>query len=166
MTPGDLRRRLAQLMVLVSREDRHLRAVRDRLFDGATTIDAEWVRRLTADPTGVDRLESFGAKFGRMQDTVMDKLLPTLLRASGEVPGTAVDNLNRAARLGWLDDPDAWIAMRLLRDRLVHDYMIDPEEMAAALRSARAFTDTLHTTWSRMEAYAREHLGLRKGLDG
>jgi uncharacterized protein YutE (UPF0331/DUF86 family) len=32
-----------------------------------------------------------------------------------------------------VSDPDQWLAMRRLRNRLVHEYVDDPEELAAAL---------------------------------
>jgi len=55
---------------------------------------------LLADAPGIDRLGSFGAKFARMQDTVVDKLIPALLRAAGESVFAAIDNLGRMERLG------------------------------------------------------------------
>ena len=52
-----------------------------------------------------ERLEAFSARFGRLQDTVMDKVLPRLLLAAGENAGSAIDNLNHADRLGLVDRP-------------------------------------------------------------
>jgi len=40
-------------------------------------------------------VEAFVSRFGRLQDTIADKLLPTDLRAAGETPGLAVDTLDR-----------------------------------------------------------------------
>ena len=40
------------------------------------------------------------ARFGRLQDTVGDKFLPTLLSALAETPGAAIDNLDKAEKLG------------------------------------------------------------------
>ncbi len=153
-------RRLRQLLALVAREDEHLRAVRGRLFGNSTEeqIDGAWVGKILATPEGIDRVESFGAKFARMQDTVMDKLLPRFLIAVGENPGTAIDNLNRAERLNFVADADAWIAMRRLRNRLVHEYIDDPEQMAPALRRARTFTDELHGAYMALKAYSASRL--------
>jgi hypothetical protein len=44
---------------------------------------------------------------------VGDKLLPLLLRAIGEKTGAAIDNLDKAEHLGWLES-DAWVTMREL----------------------------------------------------
>jgi hypothetical protein len=38
-------------------------------------------------------------------------------RPSRRAHGTALDKLNLAQKLGLVSDPDAWLAMRLLRDR-------------------------------------------------
>jgi len=76
----------------------------------------------------------------------------------GEHPGAAIDNLNRAERLGLLDDVDQWLGARRLRNRLVHEYMEDPEDMAMALTEACTFTDTLHQTLDRISSYAQDRL--------
>jgi hypothetical protein len=155
--------RLRQVLELVAREDAHLRGVRERLFGDtpAEAVDGPWVQRTLATPAGIDRTESFGAKFARMQDTVMDKLLPLFLVAAGEQPGTAIDNLNRAERLGLVRNAEDWVAMRRLRNRLVHEYIDRPDDMAPALRRARAFTDELHETFEgiRQHPVSRDALG-------
>jgi hypothetical protein len=71
---------------------------------------------------------------------------PEYLRAVGERTGTAIDNLNRAEQLGLVRNADAWIAMRRLGNRLVHEYIDDAMSMVQALHEARAFVDDLHGT--------------------
>ena len=61
--------------------------------------------------------------------------------------GTALDNLNRAHALGLVQNPDAWLAMRLLRNRLVHEYVDDLSELNAALEQARALVQELHAAY-------------------
>ncbi len=151
------RARLQQLLALVAREEHHLLGVRARLFgqlppDG---VNETWLEATLATPDGIDRVESFGAKFGRMQDTLVDKLLPALLRASAEQPGTALDNLNRAERLGLIPSADDWPAMRLTRNRLVHEYFERPDAMLPALNRARDFVDTLCAAHQAIRAYAQ-----------
>lgn len=158
MTEDTARHRLAQLLQLVGREDSHLQGVRERLFRDTSEATPDWVRQVTGNPDGIDRLESFGAKFSRLQDTLVDKLLPALLQTAGEQPGAVIDNLNRAEALGWLNGVERWIAMRRIRNQFVHDYLIDPEEMAAALEQARRFTAELHGAYEAMQDYARGHL--------
>jgi hypothetical protein len=150
--------RLTRLLELVSREDQHLLAVRRRLLNDDCHITADRVTAILADDVGIDRLESFGAKFGRMQDTVIDKLVPTLLRVAGESTGAAIDNLSRLERIGLVESSDAWLEMRALRNRLVHEYMDRSDALAAALERACRFTDTMHDDFGRMLAYAEQRL--------
>lgn len=62
--------RLAKLISLVGREDHHLLAVRQRFIGDDCILDATRLTELLDDDLGIDRLESFSAKFARMQDTV------------------------------------------------------------------------------------------------
>lgn len=84
--------RLRRLLGLVAREDEHLLAVRQRLLGNDCVVSKARAEALLADATGIDRLESFGAKFARMQDTVVDKLIPVLLHAAGKNILAAIDN--------------------------------------------------------------------------
>lgn len=152
--------RLAELFRLVDREDRHLLAVRRRLLGDDCTVDAGRVERILGDDTGIDRLESFGAKFSRMQDTIVDKLLPALLRAAGERVAAAIDNLERLDRLGLIGAADEWLEMRGLRNRLVHEYIDRPGDLAPALDRACRFTDRMHADYGAMREYAITHLHL------
>ncbi len=155
--------RLGQLLRLVEKEDVHLQGVRQRLFGTTEILDEEWVGHLGVNPVDIDRLESFGAKFARMQDTIMDKLLPQLLKVAGENPGTAIDNLGRAERLNLVARADDWISMRELRNMLVHEYIESPAEMLVALQQARDFTDQLHGTFLAISKYAQSHLNVGNG---
>jgi len=78
-----------------------------------------------------------------------------VLERAGERPCAAIDNLNRAERLGLVIDADRWLAARRLRNHVVHEYMEDAEDMAAALTEALRFTDTLHQGCETIAAYAR-----------
>ncbi len=149
---------LAYLLRLVEKEDQHLLAVRDRFFPPEERISEKWLEDALSIPDGIDRLESFGAKFGRMQDNIVDKLLPRLLQAAGEIPGTAIDNLNQAERFDWIADANGWLGVRRLRNRLVHEYIDSPVEMLEALRQAREFVAELSNTRLAMAEYSRHHL--------
>ncbi|AOU98658.1 hypothetical protein BI364_12430 [Acidihalobacter yilgarnensis] len=150
--------RLSRLLALVAREDEHLLAVRQRLLDDDCVVSVARAEALLADTSGIDRLESFGAKFARMQDTVVDKLIPTLLRVAGEGVLAAIDNLGRMERLGLVESADDWIEMRRLRNRLVHEYIEHPADLAQALGRACRFTYVMHDDWLRIRQYAAEHL--------
>jgi hypothetical protein len=98
-TPTDTAR-LVFLLETVEREGRHLLITTARLFH--QPIDAAWIESLEDDIELAERLDAFVARFGRMQDTLGDKLVPELRRQLLETPGAALDNLNRMEKLGLL----------------------------------------------------------------
>lgn len=150
------RLRFLTLLDIVRREGEHLLKTDSRLFD--RPIDVQWVARLADDEDLAERLDAFVARFGRMQDTLGDKLLPSLLRLMAERPGSMLDNLNRAEQLGLLPSVIDWLDARNLRNRLVHEYMTDPEEFALALQKAHALIPLLVATYNAINRYARERL--------
>ncbi len=154
----DERTRLSRLLALAGSEADHLRAVRWRLLSDDCQVSEARLAELLNSDIGIDRLESFGAKFSRMQDTVIDKLVPTLLRAAGESTGTAIDNLARLERFELIGSSDAWLAMRGLRNRLVHEYIDQPDILAPSLAQACRFTETMHEDFIAMRNYARQRL--------
>ena len=133
--------RLKFLKRVVHKECQHLISTDKRLFDTTFTIDR--ARQLESDPDLSERVEAFVGRFGRLQDTVGDKLLPTLLVALGEVPAASIDNLDKAERLGLLDSADEWIAMRQLRNQMVHEYVEDLSVLTSALQTGHAFVPAL-----------------------
>lgn len=148
--------RLLALLKIVRREGALLQKTDARLF--AAELDAAWVERLENDDDLAERLDAFVSRFGRMQDTVGDKLIPVLLRSMAEKTGSALDNLNRAEKLGFLLSVEQWLDARNLRNKLVHEYMSDPEEFAAALNKAHLTVPLLVTTYNAINHYAHSRL--------
>lgn len=81
ITPS-LAARLDFLACVTSKECRHLLDTDGRLFGNLFTI--EEARKIETDPVLAERLDAFVSRFGRLQDTVGDKLLPALLSALAE----------------------------------------------------------------------------------
>ncbi len=102
-----------------------------RLF--AEPMTAERADSLKLDNDLAERVDAFVARFGRLQDTVGDKLLPAVLAWLAEPVGHAIDNLARAERLGWLESGTAWIECRQLRNFMIHEHVRDMTVLAAAL---------------------------------
>ncbi len=133
--------RLQFLTRVVRKECRHLTSTDGRLFGGSFTL--EQATMLDADPDLAERVEAFVGRFGRLQDTVDDKLLPILLDALGEKSATTIDNLDRAERLELLQSADEWMTMRNLRNQMVHEYVEDPSVLISALQSGHSFVPAL-----------------------
>lgn len=132
---------LVYLIETVALEAKHLLETDSRLF--ALPFDRNRARVLRADPNESERTDAFVACFGRLQDTVADKLLPEFLRCLAEPVGAAVDNLDRVEKLGLLNSADEWLASRKLRNRMVHEYVRDATELAAALNQGHALVPML-----------------------
>ncbi len=128
--------RLQFLAETVAAEARHLLATDGRLF--AVPMTSERAAALRHDLDLSERADAFVARFGRLQDTLGDKLLPALLQWLAEPVGAAIDNLNRAERLGWIDSVEVWLSVRQLHNRMIHEYVRDDAELAAALSAAHA----------------------------
>ena len=99
-------------------------------------------------------LDAFVSRFGRLQDTPGDKLLPSMLRASLEKTGTQLDNLFRAEKMGWIGSAQDWIENRALRNHLIHECMESAEDLPEALRKALKGVPVLKETQRRMAEYA------------
>jgi len=156
-------RQLVLSLTVAEKETGLLTQTRGRLFRTGEQVDSGWVRRVAEDADLSERLEAFSARFGRLQDTVMDKVLPRLLLAAGENVGSAIDNLNHADRLRLVDRPDDWIVMRQLRNRLVHEYMEDAEDFANVLNDALRLASDLVETVDRIRRFATERFASGMG---
>jgi hypothetical protein len=137
----DALERLRFLARVVQRERMHLEQTDRRLFAEPFTV--ERARRLDSDALLAERVEAFVARLGRLQDTIGDKLVPALLLALGEPRGAAVDNLDRAERFGWLSSADAWLAVRKLRNQMIHEYIEDPLVLSDALQAGHGHVPLL-----------------------
>jgi hypothetical protein len=133
--------RLAFLCRVVEKEAQYLMETDARLFHQPLSVQA-W-DSFETDPIAAERLDAFVSRFGRLQDTLADKLLPALLEAKAEVCGAAIDNLDRAEKLGWLKSVDDWLVIRKLRNQMVHEYIEDKQILVDALNAGHAFVPTL-----------------------
>lgn len=136
-----LAKRLRFLIRVVRKECRHLQTTDRRLF--AVAFTPQLAAQLDGDHELAERVEAFVSRYGRLQDTLGDKLLPVILRALGEKTGAAIDNLDRAERLGWLKSTDEWLVMRRLRNPIVHESIEDTAVFCDALQMAHAFVPVL-----------------------
>jgi hypothetical protein len=126
---------------MVELEARHLPDTDGRLF--GQPFSAERATALRDDIDQSERTDAIVARFARLQDTVADKLLPEFLRGLAEPVGAAIDNLDRAEKLGLLPSADEWLASRKLRNRMVHEYVRDAVELAEALNQGHALVPML-----------------------
>ena len=66
--------RFLDTLEIVAKEGRHLSYSWNSLFN--QKIDGRWVASLEQNHSCAEQLEAFVSRFGRMQDTMADKLFP------------------------------------------------------------------------------------------
>ena len=147
-----LKLRLQFLSRVVKKEAYYLQDTDARLF--AKALDVSDLQRIAQDALLAERLDAFVSRFGRLQDTLADKFLPTLLDAMAETRGAATENHDRAEKLGWLDSTDDWLVMRKLRNQMVHEYIEDLVILCDSLKAGHAFVNTLVKTADQFVAQA------------
>ncbi len=126
--------RLRHLCDVVEREIQHLLLTDSGLFQ--TPFTPQRAADLANNNAEAERVDAFVARFGRLQDTTGDKLLPALLRLAGHTPGPALDNLNLVEKWGWLASAQAWQDTRWMRNQMIHEYIKDAQTLADALNTA------------------------------
>ena len=131
--PGD---KLLFLAETVLAEAALLRHTDGRLFH--EPMSAERAASLRTDIELGERVDAFVARFGRLQDTLGDKMLPAVLAWLAEPVGPAIDNLARAERLGWIASADRWMECRQLRNFMIHEYVRNLNVLANALTQGHA----------------------------
>ena len=151
LTPAQ-HERLAFLCRITQKEILHLQDTDRRLFADLFTVEA--AKQIETDPILAERLDAFVSRFGRLQDNLGDKFLPQLLLALAEKPGAAIDNLDRAERLGWIESVDAWLEIRKLRNQMVHEYIEDLTLLTSALQTGHNHVSTLVVAGQKMMAQA------------
>ncbi len=151
--------RFLHTLEIVFREGRHLAYSWDRLY--SQPIDAVWVSGLEDNPEIAERLEAFISRFGRMQDTIAGKLLPRWLLALAETPGSQIETLNRAEKLGVVESVERWLEARKLRNRLVHEYMVNAEVFVEDLELARNYSLMILQSYNRLCSFATSRMGIK-----
>ena len=145
MSPDNpLALRLTFLARVVAKESQHLQLTDSGIF--SVSMTPERLADLANDPALAEKLDAFVARFGRLQDTLGDKMIPALLQALAEQPGAAIDNFDKAEKFGWIESVDRWLEMRRLRNQMVHEYIEDLAVLASALRGGHEFVPSLAFT--------------------
>lgn len=111
----------------------------------AQQIDLAWINDLEFNEEKSEKIDAFVSRFGRLQDFLGEKLIPVFANLVGENPKSILDVLSFAEKMEWLEDAEAFISARKLRNLLVHEYMDDPAIFLDALFSAYKASETLLT---------------------
>lgn len=105
------------------------------------------------DDEGVQDLDQFILRFGKLQDAMGMRLLPAVLMALQEPfeDRPMLDKLHRLEKLGYLDSAAQWQELRALRNGFAHDYPDEPDKRAALLNRAVEGSRELEAILDRIE---------------
>ena len=95
--------------------------------------------------------EALTSRFARLNDFLVQRLFRTLDQFELADEGTALDRLQRAEARGLIDSAHRWREMRLLRNAIAHDYLIESAD--TVLADALAAAPELLVTVSRVLHY-------------
>ena len=102
-------------------------------------------------------LDQIAYRFGKLQDSLGEKVLPGLLLAAQEPvapEATFIEKLHRLERLGAVPSAADWKLLRELRNALAHDYPDAPELQAAWLNRLATGIPTLLGMAQSAQAFA------------
>lgn len=106
-------------------------------------------------------LDQFVYRFSKLQDTLGEKIFPALLLLGREnIKGkTFLDILQRLEELDLLR-ADEWIALRELRNEIVHEYSQNVEEVVQALNAIFEKSDMLFRVHVQIREFVKEKYNL------
>lgn len=119
-------------------------------------IDEAWVESLSEHPELAEKIEAFVSRFSRLQDHLGEKLLPTFAKLYGERSNSLIDTLAFAERMEWVESSEDFIALRRLRNQLVHEYLYDASLFLESLLAADQGVKTLQDIVARISELAIE----------
>ena len=90
--------------------------------------------------------EALTSRFARLNDFLVQRVLRTLDQIELLDEGTPLDRLQRAEARGLITSADRWRELRLLRNAIAHDYLIESADrvLAESLVAAPELLDTVH----------------------
>ncbi|MBF0096082.1 MAG: hypothetical protein HQM04_05320 [Magnetococcales bacterium] len=106
-------------------------------------------------------LDQLAFRFGKLQDSLGRRVLPTLMQILLEwsEQESFLDILQRAEKRRIIPSVSAWLALRQLRNQLAHEYPDHPERVLSNLRALVEQTPLLLTIHHHLRSWIIDHLG-------
>jgi len=102
-----------------------------------------------------EAFEALTSRFARLCDLLLQKVWRVLFIVELEDDGSVRDRLNRAEKKGLIDDAETFIEMRLLRNRIAHDYNM--AKMNEIYKEVLGFTPLLLDAINKVHSYLKTH---------
>lgn len=114
---------------------------------------AVFADRLGSDLTVSEResCEALTSRFARLNDFLLQRVFRTLDQVELADEGTGLDRLQRAEARGLISSAERWRELRLLRNAIAHDYLIESADRV--LRESLAAAPELIETAERVGSY-------------
>lgn len=153
MSDPEIRALFARGMEMARRVSSRLDRSVERL-SGVFPLDGARIDAL--EPADQEAVDAFLKRFEQLVDLIDHRLLRGLALLEGEdvQDQTKRDVTLLMARIGVVDDADAWSMCSTLRNKLAHDYPDAPERRAERLNEAFAHARRLPPLLDRIEARA------------
>jgi hypothetical protein len=121
--------------------DKHLKRINRAYAKMAAfmPLDANKYQQLSDDE--IEHIDQFLFRFAKLQDAIGEKLFVLILEFLQEENIRSkpfIDILNRLEQLAILDDKNAWLELRKIRNNIAHQYEDEPQQAAEALNAIYA----------------------------
>jgi len=102
-----------------------------------------------------ETVESLTARFARLSDIIVQKLLKTIEKVDQDTPGTVRDRILAAEKKELITSAETFLEIRTLRNTLTHDYMGD--ELESIYQEVMKFTPVLLETLPLINQYIKRY---------
>jgi len=106
-------------------------------------------------PEELESFESLCSRFARLSDIVTQKLFRLLDEIELESPGSVRDRINRAEKRGLVENADTFVAIRMLRNDIAHEYL--PEAIRDIFKKVLALTPKLLASVDAQKNYCSKY---------
>lgn len=129
------------------KEQLRLRQAAAQVLEESRSRVAAFANRLGSELSIEEResCEALTSRFARLNDFLVQRIFRTLDQIELADEGTVLDRLQRAEARGLIDSAHRWREMRLLRNAIAHDYLIESADtvLADALAVAPELAETV-----------------------
>lgn len=109
-------------------------------------------------PDELESFESLCSRFARLSDIMTQKLFRLLDELALDTPGSVRDRINRAEKRGVIETAEHFVAIRILRNDIAHEYL--PEAIFEIYRKVMALTPTLLASVDLVNRYSKEEFSV------
>ncbi len=105
--------------------------------------------------------DQFIFRFTKLQDCMGNKLFKYILESLAENTRelSLIDMVAKAEQLNIIESAETWFTLRLIRNKLAHEYPFNTEEILAGLNELHFNFQILLKTWKHTETFMKKKFG-------